>query len=504
MHYKETQETSLRNISKYMTRLLSQFSRSMTEALGLFAPKTIGVAVSGGVDSIALASLASLWCKNKATKLKAFVVDHRLRENSLEEAQAVSKYLTEKFNLETSTVSLNRLEDYSSDGVLGSNLEELARIARRRSLLNACQAEGVTHLLMGHHMNDQIELFIQRLISGSSWFGLAGMRKSAPMTLSHRGVKGPKSVRIIRPLLDLSKKELIEWCQKNDIRWWEDPSNADIDLTKRNLIRRMYQLGAEPIAFAEERVKDLLGVFNGQRELAINTANYVTKQLSLRGDLKRMPDQGSATLIVSNELKNLPKIILSEVLFRIVAPISPLDDNKLSTRRRKLDSVAEMIQRKSDDILEQNVTILGVQISQTGPRSPVIFARERPRHNNGVKFEVFKATHEWSDWVLYDNRWFLRWKLPASEIPSDFEGISSRYFTIRLAVDSSELLDAITPVLPTGLRRKLKHHINTHPLLMWSDCRSSDQISREDIIGFPTLEATASLKVEVIPKSCEF
>lgn len=499
--YDETETISVKLPGTRMARLLSQFSRSMTDALGHLAPETIGLAVSGGVDSIALTSLTSAWSKNRAAKLKAFVVDHNLRENSQEEAQAVSKYLTERFDLETKILSLKRVEDHGSSG---SNVEEWARIARRSSLFQACQAEGVFHLLMGHHMNDQIELFIQRFISGSTWLGLAGMRRSAPMSISFREAKDSKSVRIIRPLLDASKRDLIEWCQERDIEWWEDPSNTDIDLTKRNLIRRMYQLGAEPASFTQERVKGLMDFLNKQRELAASTSDYVTRQLSLRGDLKRMPALGTSSLIVSNELISLPKVVLSEILFRIIAPISPLDDNKLGMRRRKLDSIADRIQQKNGDISDQGFCILGVQISQDRPNSPISFTRERPRHNSVVGVTEFRATHEWSDWELVDHRWFLRWKLPSLESTGDVESMRTRYFTAKLGVNPSDLLELLSPTLSEGARKRLKEHIETHPLLIWCDNHSSDELSRENIIGFPTLESTTSLQVEVIPKTCDF
>jgi tRNA(Ile)-lysidine synthase len=177
-------------------------------ALGGFesAPR-LAVGVSGGADSLALALLAKDWVAARGGTLLALTVDHGLREAAAAEAAAVGAWLA---------------GHGIAHGVLrwegakpGTGVQEAAREARRRLLMERCRAEGILHLLLAHHRGDQAETLLLRLAGGSGVDGLAAM---AP-------VRWEAALRLLRPLLDIDKSRLEATCRARSQPWIDDPSN---------------------------------------------------------------------------------------------------------------------------------------------------------------------------------------------------------------------------------------------------------------------------------------
>src|ERR1700722_7875476 len=99
----------------------------------------------------------------------------------------------------------------------GPALAERARAARLRVLTEACVAEGILHLLLGHHALDQAETVLIRSLGGSGPAGLAGIAALVETT----------SVRILRPLLGVAPERLRATLTAAAMEWIEDPSNVD-------------------------------------------------------------------------------------------------------------------------------------------------------------------------------------------------------------------------------------------------------------------------------------
>jgi tRNA(Ile)-lysidine synthase len=167
----------------------------------------IAVAVSGGPDSLALALLSAAWAKQVDGRVTGLVVDHGLRPESAAEAAR--------------TVDLLRAQGFDAvllrwDGPCPSaNLQAKARAARYRLLEGWCAENQVLHLLIGQHRDDQIETLLQRLDRGSGIDGLAGVA-----AVSYRDFG-----RLLRPLLEFPKADLIATCQQAGVAWVEDPGN---------------------------------------------------------------------------------------------------------------------------------------------------------------------------------------------------------------------------------------------------------------------------------------
>ncbi|KXN65842.1 hypothetical protein CONCODRAFT_74073 [Conidiobolus coronatus NRRL 28638] len=207
--------------------------------------KKIGIAVSGGVDSMALAYLLAK--ANGTENLKAYIVNHNLREGSTKEAEITKKRLTEwGLNSEILTVSWdkpvypNHPKNPSTNNYFptSAKMETAARSERYLVLGTAMTNDHIDTVILGHHANDLQETTLFRISRHSGVVGLAGIHtlSSFPVILH----KSWTNYNLIRPLLDIPKTRLIDTCKEYGIKWEEDPSNTiTTGLIQRNVIREI-------------------------------------------------------------------------------------------------------------------------------------------------------------------------------------------------------------------------------------------------------------------------
>ncbi len=165
----------------------------------LWSPgQTVLVAVSGGLDSTVLLEL--LWRTRDAHggRLRVVSLDHGLRTESAQEVADVLR------RCDTLGVPA---EGIALDVAPGPNVAARARSARRSALL----ARGTDRIATAHHLDDQAETVLQRLMAGSGAAGLRGMQ--------------PLDAPWCRPLLDIPRAELRAWADAEGLSWVEDPSN---------------------------------------------------------------------------------------------------------------------------------------------------------------------------------------------------------------------------------------------------------------------------------------
>ncbi|CAD6907349.1 unnamed protein product [Tilletia laevis] len=218
----------------------------------------IALSISGGVDSMALAYLVSRWRDEHtpSTKIAAIVVDHRLRNESAEEAQLTAERL-QALGLQTEIRTITWGQGgYPQLPAPGTAFEAVARSARRLTLLHFLRTHQLRTILFGHHADDQCETAVLRAMNGSrdvkhGLDGLGGMRSvdgfGAHALLAGleqgRGrdwlAMGPfeQSLAIGRPLLPFAKSRLRATCLAAGVAWAEDPTNEDTDQNARNLVR---------------------------------------------------------------------------------------------------------------------------------------------------------------------------------------------------------------------------------------------------------------------------
>jgi tRNA(Ile)-lysidine synthase len=187
--------------------LIERFRVDLDSVLAPGRP--LGLAVSGGPDSLALLLLAA---EARPLEVEAATVDHALRPESRGEAEAVAEACASLGVPHTIlTIEWEEKPDTA--------LQERARLMRYRLLGDWARQRGLAALATGHHLDDQAETFLMRLSRGSGVRGLAGMRRIAQ----------PAGARIavIRPLLGWRHLELEAVCAAAGVEPVHDPSNDD-------------------------------------------------------------------------------------------------------------------------------------------------------------------------------------------------------------------------------------------------------------------------------------
>nr|WP_216217048.1 tRNA lysidine(34) synthetase TilS [Amycolatopsis aidingensis] len=171
----------------------------------------LGVAVSGGADSLALAEAAAYTGHRMGLRVRALVVDHGLQRDSAEVA-ATAAETARGLGVDHAEVHPVRVRD-------GGGPEAAARKARYRALRAALPAGGL--VLLGHTRDDQAETVLLGLGRGSGPRSVAGMRPLDPPWA--------------RPLLDLPRSVTRAACVELGVRPWADPHNDDPRYTRVRL-----------------------------------------------------------------------------------------------------------------------------------------------------------------------------------------------------------------------------------------------------------------------------
>ena len=191
-------------------------------------PGKIGVAVSGGSDSLALLHILHDWGR---VPLTAATVDHGLRAEAAEEAEKVAKIC------ETLGIPHQVLKWQGWDGK--GNLQAQARQNRYSLLADWAEAEGCDTVVLGHTMDDQAETFLMRLSRASGVDALAGMESRI----------WRHDQRFDRPLLGVRRRELQDYLATKGQDWIDDPSNEDerFDRVKaRKALVQLEDMGLSP------------------------------------------------------------------------------------------------------------------------------------------------------------------------------------------------------------------------------------------------------------------
>ncbi len=192
----------------------------------------IGLAVSGGGDSIALLRLTALSDHIDRERLCIFTVDHGLRAAAADEVRLVKKQAVE-LGLYHRTLEWHA----------PNPSQARARDARHRLLAQALKEAGGQLLLTGHTRSDNEESFLIRARAGSGWYGLSGMsaRSASPVWPDGNGIF------IARPMLKFDRYEVRAWLREEGAVWCDDPSNENEAYERvrmRQLLGKAPQLSA--------------------------------------------------------------------------------------------------------------------------------------------------------------------------------------------------------------------------------------------------------------------
>jgi tRNA(Ile)-lysidine synthase len=201
--------------------LVERFSRDLE---AVTAPDArLGIAVSGGPDSLALLLLAAA---ARPGRIEAASVDHALREGSRDEAVMVGAVCA---SLDVPHVVLTvKWQEKPA-----TRVQERAREERYALLAHWAHDRHLDAVVTGHHLDDQAETLLMRLARGSGVRGLSGMRP--------RSLVPGSDIPLLRPLLGWRRSELADVCERNGLQPASDPSNEDEQFERVRLRRALAQ-----------------------------------------------------------------------------------------------------------------------------------------------------------------------------------------------------------------------------------------------------------------------
>lgn len=222
-----------------------EFAKCMATYAPFEAQARIACAVSGGMDSMALLSLLAPWCRAHGHELVVLHVNHGLRAEADADAAFVMRQ-AERLDLQGCVLH------WQGEKPRGP-IQESARRARYNLMTDHCRRQGILHLVVAHHQDDQSETVALRLQSGSGLAGLSGMA----------AVRYLPDLRLIRPLLGLPKARLQATLEQQGLDWKEDPSNRN-DAHRRVHYRKLLQSSEQGVLLGQ-RLAALAGTYGRLR-----------------------------------------------------------------------------------------------------------------------------------------------------------------------------------------------------------------------------------------------
>jgi tRNA(Ile)-lysidine synthase len=263
------------------------------------AGSTLLCGVSGGPDSAALAAAVTrLRARLGLRRIHLGHVDHQLRATSVSDAQ-VAQALAANLGL---PIVVRRVDVKREEGP-----EASARRARYLALQSMAEQLGCTHVAVGHTRTDQAETVLLRLLRGSGLAGLAAMAPSRAL--------GP-NLRLVRPLLGLTRGDVRRYAERSGVPFCEDPTNRD-----RRLLRNRLRLEAWPLL---EEISPRLESHLAQLAERCGEDDRALEELAAMasGSALRTTAQGEVALDVA-ALREVPPAVARRILRRACRRAEP-------------------------------------------------------------------------------------------------------------------------------------------------------------------------------------
>lgn len=408
-------------------------------------PERIVVALSGGVDSLCLTYLLGQFKRTYKPNLQitAITIDHKYRKNSGEEAENVG-FLVRPWGVDHVVKSLE-YEDRNIAEI--TNFEEVAREKRYDVFESICRELNVNSLFVAHNLNDQIETFLQRLQQNSSLFGLVGLRAVDHLPRAPKTPSGNNdSIRIIRPLLFFEKSEIIKTCTENNIKWFEDPTNCDIQLTRRNLLRHLVcnvipsKLNNKDILLEERTSLALVS-----KESLVETHNEVLSVVQdMQHQITCLEDHLKEHDLFKFDKRNLlleiilpfdvldayDPMVLSRFLYQNMYRISSVKHYHWSYSKLERHAIPKILNfyntKKMNTPVAMKLTYLNVLFTITldnaNKQMRLLLTRQPLIQNDFSQVCLNSAlSNQWSDWLNFDRRYWIKMKLKTSNINVSIE-----------------------------------------------------------------------------------
>ena len=254
--------TNAQALDKNLNHIFPKFKNFLDKNL---KGKQFVCGVSGGPDSLALAYLSHLYSQEKNKRFECIIVDHGVRKGSDKEAKKVKQTLL-KHKIKSNIFKIS----FSNS----SNFHSEARVKRYDKIIEFCKRKKVKKILLGHHLDDQVENFYIRLSRGSGLTGLSPIKK----------VSKYKNIYFLRPFLNTKKNELVKIAKKNFSFFVNDPSNFK-DKYLRSRVRKLRNFMEKEGLGDQRLLKTLTNLDKASEALEFYSNQAVKKYITKKGNI---------------------------------------------------------------------------------------------------------------------------------------------------------------------------------------------------------------------------
>ncbi|MCQ2432146.1 MAG: tRNA lysidine(34) synthetase TilS, partial [Clostridia bacterium] len=238
------------------------------------------VGFSGGADSTALLEMLHLlrMTKQNVFSISALHVHHGIRGAEADRDLRFCKDFCEERQISFTAMQIDAPMLAKANGL---SLEEAARNGRYDCFSRHLDAHPeITHLLTAHHADDQAETILFRLLRGTAIGGLSGI----PAVRDFRC--GTRTVTLARPLLRISKEELLQFCEEHGLSYVTDSSNLETDCTRNRIRHELMPLAK---SFNPALSKSLLQLAEASLRDEEYFADEISAVLPYFSDIDAMP-----------------------------------------------------------------------------------------------------------------------------------------------------------------------------------------------------------------------
>jgi len=333
------------------------------------------VALSGGVDSMVLFNV--LYELNKNIIIAH--INHKARSVSDDEFIKIKEF-AKKCNVP--------FEGFVITEKLNNNFHQDARDQRYNFFKAIAQKHQVKKIFLAHHQDDQVETILMRLVRGTSFGGYAGI----PIERKERNIV------IIRPFMDITKKQILDYAYKNDITYYEDESNQEDYYTRNRFRNNIIPLLRDENPKFNDHVSQFADYISSadmvlnrlKNEFLKNHCFYNTVSLEAFNKLDR-----AIMIKVIMHLVNQGTLDTVEVSFdhynQIISLCLSKQPNSSISLGKGFDFIKEYdyIYVKQEEVIpEINITVAGEGEHFVSDNKSYVFSYEKLEHNNSKSYEL--------------------------------------------------------------------------------------------------------------------